>query len=99
MNSIARNLHRNHLVAGDIHSLFRGIKRRYGHTIDRAHTGAWLDEGNREWVWAGSLAIDDLVRAVKDFYAADPNGQITPEAVTAIIRSYYGGTSIGEGAA
>ncbi|WP_109527169.1 MULTISPECIES: hypothetical protein [Nocardia] len=75
----------------DIRSLFRGIAKRYGHEIDATEIPAWLAEGNREWVWAGSVAVDDLVRAVKDFYAADPNGRITPQAVTAIIHSYYGG--------
>ncbi|MBF6358093.1 hypothetical protein IU449_26720 [Nocardia higoensis] len=80
----------------DIHSLFRGIQRRYSYTIHPDIAPSWLAEANRAWVWNGNVAWFDIAKAVKDFHAGNPTTPITPHAITAIIRSYYGARPEGE---
>lgn len=79
-----------HMTAADIRNLFRDIATHYGRTIDARDAPAWLAEAHREWTWGGAVADWDIVHAIDDYFKAGATKPITPAAVTAIIRSYYG---------
>lgn len=81
--------YRTHMTAVDMRNLFRDIATHYGYTIDPAAAPAWLAEAQRAWTWNGSVADWDIAHAIEDHFAAGRT-DLTPQAITAIIRSYYG---------
>ncbi|WP_068059166.1 hypothetical protein [Nocardia xishanensis] len=78
------------MTAAHIQNLFRDIATHYGHTIDARDAPVWLAEAHRAWTWNGAVADWDLVHAIDDYFKAGNAEPITPAAITAIIRSYYG---------